>query len=75
MVARLREKTESAVIREPSTSPKVSGEAPMIAEHLHSRVLEQHVDQTPDRWLRNRIIIGNVIAWIAIIIAIRLIFF
>ena len=46
----------------------------MIAEHLHSQVLEQHVDQTPDRWLRNRIIIGNVIAWIAIIIAIRLTF-
>lgn len=75
MIARLREKTETAVIREPSTSPKVSGEAPMIAEHLHSRVLEQDISQTPDRRLRNRIILGNVIAWIAIIIAIRLLFF
>ena len=61
--------------REPSTSRKVSGEAPVMTEHLHSRVPEQHVGQTPDRRLRNRIIIGNVIAWIAIIIAIRLIFF
>jgi hypothetical protein len=56
-------------------SPKVSREAPMIAEHLHSHVLEQHVGQTPDRRLRNRAIIGNVIAWIAIIVVIRLIFF
>lgn len=75
MVAKLREKTETVVIREPSTSPKVSGEAPMIVEHLHIQVLEQHVSETPDRRLRNRIIIGNVIAWIAIIIVIRLIFF
>jgi hypothetical protein len=75
MTVRLREKTETAVIRAPSTSPKVSGEAPMIAEHLHRQVLEPHVGRTPDRRLRNRIIIGNVIAWIAILIAIRLIFF
>lgn len=75
MTARLLEKTETAAIREPSTSPKVSGEAPMIAEHLHSHVLEQDVSQTPDHRLRNRIIIGNVIAWIAIVIAIRLILF
>jgi hypothetical protein len=76
MVARLREKTETAAIRELSTSRNVSGEAPMIAEHLYRRVLDdQHVDQTPDHRLRNRIIIGNVIAWIAIIVAIRLIFF
>lgn len=76
MTARLRKKTETAVIRAPSTSPNASGEAPMmIAEHLHSQVLEPHVGQTPDRRLRNRIIIGNVLAWIAIIIALRLIFF
>jgi hypothetical protein len=68
-------KTEMAVIRAPSTSPKVSREAPMIAEHLHSQVLEQDDGQTPDHRLRNRMIIGNMIAWIAIIIAIRLIFF
>ena len=61
MVARLPEKTETAAIREPSTSRKVSGEAPMMAEHLHSRVSEQHVGQTPDPP--------------AIIIAIRLTFF
>lgn len=75
MVARLREKTETAVIREPSTSRNSSGEAPMIAEHLDCRVLERHNRQPLDRRLRNRIIAGNAIAWIAIIILIRLIFF
>jgi hypothetical protein len=74
LIAKLREKTETVAIREPSTTRRVSGEAPMMAEHLRSRVPEQHVGQTPDRRLRNRIIIGNVIAWITIIIAIRLIF-
>jgi hypothetical protein len=47
----------------------------MMAEHLHIHVLEQHDRKPPDRRLRNRIIIGNAIAWIAIILAIRLIFF
>lgn len=47
----------------------------MIAEHLHNQVLEQDGGQTPDHRLRNRMIIGNMIAWIAIIIGIRLIFF
>jgi hypothetical protein len=75
MVARLREKTETAVIREPPASRKLSGEAPMMAEHLDSRALEQHDRQPVDRRLRNRLIIGNAIAWIAIIILIRLIFF
>lgn len=75
MTARPREKTETAAIRAPSTSSKVSTEAPVIVEHLHRQVREPHVGQVPDRRLRNRIIIGNVIAWIAIIIAIRLIFF
>ena len=75
MVARLPKKTETAAIREPSTSRNVSGEAPMMAEHLHSRASEQHDGQLPDRRLRNQIIIGNAIVWVAIIIAIRLIFF
>lgn len=76
MGARLREKIETAAIREPPASRKVPGEAPMMAEHhLDSRVLEQHVGQPTDRRLRNRIIIGNAVAWIAIIILICLIFF
>ena len=47
----------------------------MTAERLHSRALVQHDRLLPDRRLRNRIIIGNAIAWVAIAILIRLIFF
>ena len=47
----------------------------MMAERLHSRALVQHDRLLPDRRLRNRIIIGNVIAWIAIGILIDLLFF
>lgn len=75
MVATLREETETAAIREPSTSRNNSGEAPMMAERLHSRALVQHDRLLPDRKLRNRIIIGNTIAWVTIAILVRLIFF
>jgi hypothetical protein len=75
MTARLRKKAETAAIREPSTSRNNSGEAPMKAERLHSRALVPHDRLLPDRRLRNRIIIGNVMAWIAIIILIALLFF
>lgn len=75
MVATLREETETAAIREPSTSRNNSGEAPMMAERLHSRGLVQHDRLLPDRKLRNRIIIGNTIAWVTIAILVRLIFF
>ena len=50
----------------------------MMAERLHSRALVQHdrlPRSSPDRRLRNRIIIGNAIAWVAIVILIRLLFF
>jgi hypothetical protein len=50
----------------------------MMAERLHSRALVQHdrlSKSSPDRRLRNRILIGNAIAWITIAILIRLIFF
>jgi hypothetical protein len=48
----------------------------MMAERLHSRALVVQHDRLPaDRRLRNRIIIGNVIAWIAIVILIDLLFF
>jgi hypothetical protein len=75
MVARLRKKIETAAIREPSTSRNNSGEAPMMAERLHSRALVQHDRMLPDRRLRNRIIIGNAMAWLTIIILIGLLFF
>jgi hypothetical protein len=69
------EKEETAAIRRPSTSRNNSGEAPMMAERLHSRALVQHDRLLPDRKLRNRIIIGNVIAWVAIVILIDLLYF
>jgi len=45
----------------------------MIAEHADGRMLEQH--DPSGRRLRNRIIVANAIAWIAIIALIRLVFF
>ena len=47
----------------------------MMAERLHSRALVPHDRLPPDRRLRNRIIIGNVMAWVTIIILIGLLFF
>jgi len=47
----------------------------MMAERLHSRALVPHDRLPPDRKLRNRIIIGNAMAWVAIIILIDLLFF
>jgi hypothetical protein len=47
----------------------------MMAERLHSSALAQHDRLLPDRKLRNRIIIGNVIAWVAIVILIDLLYF
>jgi hypothetical protein len=40
-----------------------------------SRALQQHQDRSPDRRLRNRIIVGNAMIWIVILVLIRLIFF
>jgi hypothetical protein len=68
-------KIEAAAIREPSTSRNNSGEAPMMADQVHSRALVQHDRLLPDRRLRNRIIIGNEIAWVTIFILIGLLFF
>ena len=45
----------------------------MIAEHTDYSVLEQH--DPSGRRLRNRLIVANAIAWIAIIALIRLLFF
>jgi hypothetical protein len=50
-----------------------SREASMIADHAACRVLQQH--DPSGRRLRNRIIVANAIAWIAIIALIRLFFF
>jgi len=47
----------------------------MMAERLHNRALVSNDRLPPDRRLRNRIIIGNVMAWVAIVIVIDLLFF
>lgn len=47
----------------------------MMAEPLHSRALMRHHKQSLDRRLRNRIIIGNVVGWIAILVLVHLLLF
>jgi hypothetical protein len=72
MIAKLRE-VEQTAANEPLVLEVSSREAPMITEYADCRVL-----QRPDpaaRRLRNRLIVANVVAWIAIIAMIRLTFF
>ena len=72
MIAKLR-KVEETVANEPLVLESSSREAPMIAEHADGRLLQQ---QDPSgRRLRNRVIVANAIAWVVIIVVIRLIFF
>ena len=72
MTAKLR-KVEETVANEPLVLEPSSREAPMIAERADCRLLQQ---QDPSgRRLRNRVIAANAIAWIVIVVLIRLIFF
>lgn len=69
MTAKLR-KVEEPRANEPLVLESSSREAPMIADC--------HVLPTQDqsgRRLRNRVLLANAIAWIVIIVLIRLIFF
>jgi hypothetical protein len=66
-------KIESSAANEPSTPERFSREETMIAEPASAPPLEAH--DAHDRKLRNRIILANVVAWIAIIVLIRLVFF
>jgi hypothetical protein len=75
MIARVPRQTEPVAVHDPPVSDNISREAPMIAEHLDRPVLGQHDSDQADRRLRNRLIIANAIAWIVIIVLIRLIFF
>jgi|GraSoi2013_115cm_1033766.scaffolds.fasta_scaffold244443_1 hypothetical protein len=72
MIAKLR-KVETTAANESLVSETFSRETSMIAEHADGRMLEQH--DPSGRRLRNRIIVANAIAWIAIIALIRLVFF
>jgi hypothetical protein len=72
MTAQLK-KVESTAANESLVPEHFSREETMTAEHLSCPALERR--DALDRRLRNRIIIANAIAWIAIIALIRLIFF
>jgi hypothetical protein len=72
MIAKLRN-AETAAADEPLVSEPFSREASMVAERADGCAPEQR--DPADRRLRNRIIIANAIAWIAIIALIGLIFF
>jgi hypothetical protein len=72
MTARPR-KVEETTADELVISELSSTEALMIAERADCRVLQQQ--KLSGRRLRNRVIVANVIAWIAIVVLIRLMFF
>jgi hypothetical protein len=72
MIAKLR-KVEETAANEPLVLELSSREAPMINKYADCRVLQ--LPDPPDRRLRNRLLVANLIAWIAIIAAARLIFF
>ena len=75
MIARHQRESEAAAVNDPPASDNFSTEAPVIAQHLDRPVLDQHDSNQSGRRLRNRLIIANAIAWIVIIVLIRLIFF
>lgn len=72
MTATLR-KIESPAANGPSVPERCSRDGILIADAARTPLSEPH--QPPDRKLRNRIILANAVAWIAIIVLIRLIFF
>jgi hypothetical protein len=72
MIAKLQ-RAETTAANESMVLETSSREASMIAEHADCRVLQLH--DPSGRRLRNRIIVVNAIAWIAVIVLIWLIFF
>jgi hypothetical protein len=72
MIAKLQ-KIETAAARESCASENFSRETPMIAEDADRSVVEQH--DASGRRLRNRLMAANAVAWIVIIVLIRLVFF
>jgi hypothetical protein len=72
MIAKLQ-KAKTTAAHESLVSETFSSEAPMIAEHADCPTLGQ--SDPSGRKLRNRIIVANVIAWVAIIALVRLVFF
>jgi hypothetical protein len=72
MSAKLQ-KIETAAADKLLVPENISREAPMIAEDADCSVLERH--DPSGRRLRNRLIAANAIAWIAIIVLVRLVIF
>lgn len=72
MATQLRE-AEPAAARKSPVPEIFPRKDTMIAEDAGRPILEQH--RVPDRKLRNRILVVNAIAWVLIIVVIRLIFF
>ena len=72
MIIRLQ-RIEKPAAKETPLSRFASTESSMIAERAAAHRPEQ--PRLVDRKLRNRLILANAVAWIAILIAIRLIFF
>jgi hypothetical protein len=66
-------KVKSTAANDSLVPEHFSREETMTPEHASCRTLERR--DAPDRKLRNRLIFANVIAWVAIIVLIRLIFF
>lgn len=72
MIVRLQ-RIENEAAKEPLASQFAPAEPSTITEHAAVHRLEQ--PNLLDRKLRNRLILANAVAWIAILIVIRLIFF
>ena len=72
MIIRLQ-RIEKQAAKKPPLLRFASTESSMIAEHAAAHRPEK--PRLVDRKLRNRLILANAIAWIAIVVAIRLIFF
>jgi hypothetical protein len=66
------QRIEKQVANESPISRFASTEPSMIAQHAAAHRPEQ--PKLVDRRLRNRLILANAVAWIAILVAIRLIF-
>jgi hypothetical protein len=60
--------------RVPITRPTIVAD-PVASEQPIAPLASELPDEPLDRALRQRIILGNVIAWLVIILAVRLIFF
>jgi hypothetical protein len=74
MIAKLQ-RAATAAANESLVAETSSREASMIAERADGRLLQPHQDDLTGRRLRNRIILANAIAWIVIIVLIRVVFF